>query len=86
MDFTSPLANPQPYITKVNDLSKESITIDEGVARATREAADFVSKFANNFKIVSDLQASTDKFSVVRFFFFCIINVNNKQFFKSMII
>ncbi|CCM00801.1 uncharacterized protein FIBRA_02843 [Fibroporia radiculosa] len=63
MAYTSPLANPQTFIAKVNALSNEGITIDKGVARAKRDAADFASKYAANFQLVVELQASADKFS-----------------------
>ncbi|CCM02049.1 uncharacterized protein FIBRA_04125 [Fibroporia radiculosa] len=63
MVHTSLLANPQRFIVKINGLSDEGITIDKGVARAKRDAADFADKYVTNFQLVSELQASLEQFS-----------------------
>jgi hypothetical protein len=68
MAYNSPLADPGPYITKVNELSAEGITIDKGVDGARREAAEFATKYGADFTIVVELQESIDKFSAVCFF------------------
>ena len=73
MSYNSPLAHPEPYITKLNDLSQEGITIDQGVDRGRREAAEFAAKYSANFTIVLELRESTDEFSAVRAFFHIII-------------
>ena len=65
---TSPLVNPEPYITKVNNLSDEAITIDKGVDRAKRDAENFASNYAANFQILSELEVSTEQFSIVCLF------------------
>ncbi|EGO20235.1 hypothetical protein SERLADRAFT_477619 [Serpula lacrymans var. lacrymans S7.9] len=63
MSYTSPLVNPQPFITKIKGLSDEGITIDKGVDRGKRDAAEFASKYSANFQFVSELQTSTEQFS-----------------------
>ncbi|EGN94762.1 hypothetical protein SERLA73DRAFT_162848 [Serpula lacrymans var. lacrymans S7.3] len=62
MSYISPIANPQPFVTKIRGLSDEANTIDSGVGRAKRDAAEFVSKYSADFQIVSELQASTEHF------------------------
>lgn len=65
MPYTSPFLTPQPYITKVNSLSSEGITIDDGVARAVREAADFSTKYSSDFALVTDLKTALEQFNEV---------------------
>ena len=68
MTSSPPLAHPEPYITKLDVLSQEGITIDQGVDRAKRDAAEFAAKYSENFTIVLELRESTEIFSVVRLF------------------
>ncbi|CCM02034.1 uncharacterized protein FIBRA_04110 [Fibroporia radiculosa] len=63
MSYISPLTNPRPFVAKIDNLSDEGITIDKGVARARRDAADFAGKYVANFQLVSELQASLEQFS-----------------------
>ncbi|KAJ2913783.1 hypothetical protein MD484_g6625, partial [Candolleomyces efflorescens] len=63
MSYTSPFLTPQPYIKKVNTLSSEGITIDDGIAGAVREAADFSTKYGSDFALVNDLKTALDQFN-----------------------
>ncbi|KAJ2925654.1 hypothetical protein H1R20_g11442, partial [Candolleomyces eurysporus] len=63
MSYVSPFIDPQQYISKVNSLSSEGITIDDGIARVVHEVADFSSKYSSNFSLVSELKVALDAFS-----------------------
>ncbi|RXW19093.1 hypothetical protein EST38_g6750 [Candolleomyces aberdarensis] len=67
MSYTSPFLNYQPYVSGVNNLSAEGITIDEGVARAVRQAADFSNNYSVNWSLVwtKALQQSRDAASSI---------------------
>ncbi|KAJ2927000.1 hypothetical protein H1R20_g10100, partial [Candolleomyces eurysporus] len=67
MSYTSPFLNPQPYVSGVNNLSTEGITIDEGVARALRQAADFSNNYSGNWSLVSSLKDTTAQFNEAGF-------------------
>ncbi|RXW12781.1 hypothetical protein EST38_g13073 [Candolleomyces aberdarensis] len=94
MSYTSPFLNYQPYVSGVNNLSAEGITIDEGVARAVRQAADFSNNYSVNWSLVwtKALQQSRDAASSIsgwyqRFnqVFLCMINdVESQQDAKDL--
>ena len=65
MVFDSPLAHPERYVDKVNELAVEAVTIDKGVDSARRQATEFATKYGVDFNIVTELQECTDKFSPV---------------------
>jgi hypothetical protein len=65
MSYNSPLASPGQYVTKINNLSNEAITIDKGVGNAKRDAADFASKYAGDFSLATDLKSKIEEFSDV---------------------
>ncbi|RXW21454.1 hypothetical protein EST38_g4410 [Candolleomyces aberdarensis] len=62
MSYTSPWVNPGQYVSNVNSLSSEGITIDKGVDRAAREANDFASRYSARFSLVTQLAATTAQF------------------------
>ena len=68
MVYNSPLAHPEPYVAKVNELAVEAVTIDKGVDSAQREAAESVTKYGADFNIIIELQECIDKFTPVCFF------------------
>ena len=63
MVYVSPFIDPAQYISKVNKLSTEGITIDEWIGRIVREAADLS---ASDFTLVSEITKSLDEYSAVR--------------------
>ena len=65
MAYNSPLARPEPYVNKVNELAVEAVTIDKGVDGARRDATEFATKYGADFNIVIELQECIDKFSAV---------------------
>ena len=65
MPYDSPLASPGQYVTRIDDLSNEAVTIDKGVGNAKRDAADFASKYAGDFSLVTDLKSKIEEFSDV---------------------
>ena len=65
MSYNSPLASPEQYVTRIGNLSSEAVTIDKGVANAKRDAADFASKYARDFSLVTDLKSKIEVFSDV---------------------
>ncbi|ELU36474.1 hypothetical protein AG1IA_09496 [Rhizoctonia solani AG-1 IA] len=62
MSYVSPFLNPGQYITNLNNLSSESIAIDEGVARAVREAREFSNKYSSNFSHAAQLKDTLEQF------------------------
>ncbi|KAJ2912245.1 hypothetical protein MD484_g8169, partial [Candolleomyces efflorescens] len=60
MPYVSPFIDPAQYISKVNKLSTEGITIDEWIGRIVREAADLS---ASDFTLVSEIKKSLDEYS-----------------------
>ncbi|KAF5323087.1 hypothetical protein D9611_009276 [Ephemerocybe angulata] len=63
MSYNSPFKNADSHVTRVANLTNEAITIDKGVAQATRDAAEFASKYSSDFRLVEDLKTSTQQFS-----------------------
>ncbi|KAJ2925338.1 hypothetical protein H1R20_g11793, partial [Candolleomyces eurysporus] len=63
MSYTSPWVSPGQYISNVNNLSSEGITIDKGVDRVAREAKDFASKYSAHFSLVTQLATTTAQFN-----------------------
>lgn len=63
--MSSPIANPTPIVNTINGLSKESLSIDNGVATAKRDAAAFAENYGNHFQMVAELKVSTAQFSDV---------------------
>ena len=68
MAYKSPLAHPEPYVARVNELAVEAVTIDKGVDAARRQAVEFATKYGADFTIVIELQECIDPFSAVCFF------------------
>ncbi|GAB1527222.1 hypothetical protein RhiTH_010397 [Rhizoctonia solani] len=62
MSYVSPFLNPGQYVTDLNNLSSESIAIDEAVARAIREARDFSNKYSSDFSHVTGLKDALEQF------------------------
>ena len=65
MSYVSPFLNPAQYVTKLNGLSSEGITIDEGVDRAIRDAKEFSDKYSTDFALVAQLKTKLDPFKSV---------------------
>ncbi|KAF6744265.1 hypothetical protein DFP72DRAFT_929593 [Ephemerocybe angulata] len=61
--MSSPIANPAPIVNTINGLSKESLSIDNGIATAKRDAAAFAENYGNHFQMVAELKDSTAQFS-----------------------
>lgn len=53
MSYTSPFLNPQPHISNLNRLSQDGVTLDEGVARGVREAAEAAKKYSADFALAA---------------------------------
>ncbi|KAF8706177.1 hypothetical protein RHS03_05264, partial [Rhizoctonia solani] len=65
MSYVSPFLNPGQYVTNLNNLSSESIAIDEAVARAIREARDFSNKYSSDFSHVTGLKDALEQFEPI---------------------
>ncbi|KAF8678335.1 hypothetical protein RHS04_05700 [Rhizoctonia solani] len=65
MSYVSPFLNPGQYVTDLNNLSSESIAIDEAVARAIREARDFSNKYSSDFSHVTGLKDALEQFEPI---------------------
>ncbi|KAF5323047.1 hypothetical protein D9611_009338 [Ephemerocybe angulata] len=59
MTYNSPFLNPDTYIGRIASLSNEAITIDKGVAQATRDAAEFATKYSSDFSLVNELKTNS---------------------------
>ncbi|KAG8717480.1 hypothetical protein FRC08_007365 [Ceratobasidium sp. 394] len=62
MSYVSPFLNPGQYVTNVSNLSSKSITVDEAMARAVREARDYSGKYSSDFTLVTQLKDALEQF------------------------
>lgn len=65
MSYESTLAKPDAYISRIGVLSHEGVTIDAGVAKAKRDAEEYVSKYSSDFSLVTSLADSIKQFNDV---------------------
>ncbi|KAJ2913938.1 hypothetical protein MD484_g6476, partial [Candolleomyces efflorescens] len=63
MSYTSPFTNPAQYVSEVNKLSSEGISVDAWFARVIREAADLSGKYSSDFPLTLEVKAALDAFN-----------------------